>query len=339
MSWRRIITGKTRKRPSRTSGSCWFARNGEFRAILRRPFTLTRFQSDITRLLRHVRAILSHLLSQSCREVNVTPWLMCYVSFTLSSFVLIAKTTHLIPRNVVWTLWLGSITTSAHQKTLLFCSHSCMFCFPTPPARVWWMNPCVWERASISCAGEAARSSQQLITEGLIMQTHGWCSLLIKPCVRMTRAVVNTGVTRNPNYDPLSPANAMEATRHRQVRAPIVHRHNNETLVSANTMSERCLIVSNHNCVSSDLWTGPFWTYKWIKPCGQDPVLKIRPVWCHKGQRYITYTFPSLVTTYFVMAKTLIWAVITVGLIHSVALCLDPIQEVVAKPKLRYEAK
>lgn len=107
MSWRRIITGKTRKRPSRTSGSCWFARNGEFRASLRRRFTLTRFQSDITRLLRHVRAILSHRLSQSCREVNITPWLMCYVSFTLSSFVLIAKTTHLIPRNVVWTLWLG----------------------------------------------------------------------------------------------------------------------------------------------------------------------------------------------------------------------------------------
>lgn len=97
------------------------------------------------------------------------------------------------------------------------------------------------------------------------MQTHGWCSLLIKPCVRMTRAVVNTGVTRNPNYDPISPANAMEATRRRRVRAPIVHRHNNETLVSANTMSERCLIVSNHSCVSSDLWTGPFWTYKWIK--------------------------------------------------------------------------
>lgn len=161
MSWRRIITGKTRKRPSRTSGSCWFARNGEFRASLRRCFTLTRFQSDIMRLLRHVRAMLSHLLSQSCREVNITPWLMCYVSFTLLSFVLIAKTTHLIPRNVVWTLWLGvnnNSNISASEDALVLFSFLHVL-FPLP-ARVWWMNPCVWERASISCAGEAARSSQ-----------------------------------------------------------------------------------------------------------------------------------------------------------------------------------
>lgn len=49
----------------------------------------------------------------------------------------------------------------------------------------------------------------------------------------MTRAVVNAGVTGNPNYNPISPAVAMEAPHHRQ----IARRHNNETLVSPNMMS------------------------------------------------------------------------------------------------------
>lgn len=72
----------------------------------------------------------------------------------------------------------------------------------------------------------------------------------------MSRTVVNTGVIRKPNYDPISPANAMEVTRHRQMRTQIIHRHNNETLVSADTMSERCLIMPSHSCVSLDLRAG-----------------------------------------------------------------------------------
>lgn len=67
------------------------------------------------------------------------------------------------------------------------------------------------------------------------MQTHGPCSLLIKSVLRMTHAVVNTGVTRNPNYDPFSPASATgrRSRNMGQVRMQIVHRHNddNESLI------------------------------------------------------------------------------------------------------------
>lgn len=44
------------------------------------------------------------------------------------------------------------------------------------------------------------------------MQTHGQCSLLIRRGLRMTRAVGNTGVTRNLDCGPFSP---VIATRHR----------------------------------------------------------------------------------------------------------------------------
>lgn len=153
--------------------------------------------------------------------------------------------------NNLWRCRLGFITRGINlgvpaSQTILFGSYSYMFC--VSPAQLWWMNPCVWDRASISCAGEAARSSQELIKEALIMQTHGRCSPLIKRGVRMTRAVVtkvwlviliNVFWSRHVTAAAIS----VKCT----CKVPTATTHNNELLTSQ--IKGVCLIVSYHSCV------------------------------------------------------------------------------------------